>query len=57
MNESALNALINLFAIFSIKGKLEYANGRKNLEGYLSADITSPENRENMKRQDRSPVH
>lgn len=35
MNESALNALINLFAIFSIKGDLDYETGQKNLEEYL----------------------
>ncbi len=35
MNESGLNALINLFAIFSIKGDQEYEVARKNLEAYL----------------------
>ena len=36
MNESTLNALINLFAVFSIKGKTDYQTAEKNLEEYLS---------------------
>jgi ABC-type multidrug transport system ATPase subunit len=36
MNESTLNALINLFAVFSIKGETDYQTAEKNLEEYLS---------------------
>ncbi len=35
MNESTLNALINLFAVFSIKGQQDSGKARKSLEEYL----------------------
>ncbi len=35
MNESALNALINLFAVFSINGGKAYEAARKDLDDYL----------------------
>lgn len=45
MNESALNALINLFAIFSIKGDKDYETARGVLEEYLNnhLGIRNPE--------------
>jgi hypothetical protein len=36
MNESTLNALINLFAVFSVKGGKHYDDAKKNLEEYLT---------------------
>jgi ABC-type multidrug transport system ATPase subunit len=35
MNESALNALINLFAVFSVNGGKDYDSSRSDLEDYL----------------------
>lgn len=39
MNESTLNALINLFAVFSIKGEKDYETASKNLEEYLTSRL------------------
>jgi ABC transport system ATP-binding/permease protein len=39
MNESTLNALINLFAVFSIKGEKEYDLARDNIDEYLSSQL------------------
>jgi len=39
MNESTLNALINLFAVFSIKGEADYETAKTNLEEYLSNQL------------------
>lgn len=39
MNEATLNALINLFAVFSIKGEKEYDIARLNLEEYLTSRL------------------
>ncbi|MCX6224427.1 MAG: hypothetical protein NTV01_06695 [Bacteroidia bacterium] len=39
MNESTLNALINLFAVFSIKGEKDYGTARKILEEYLTNQL------------------
>lgn len=39
MNESTLNALINLFAVFSIKGEQDYDTARSTLEEYLTNQL------------------
>ncbi len=39
MNESTLNALINLFAVFSIKGEKDYDLAKNNLEDYLTTRL------------------
>lgn len=39
MNESTLNALINLFAVFSIKGESDYDIAKSNLEEYLTNQL------------------
>lgn len=39
MNESTLNALINLFALFSIKGETDYQIAKKNLGEYLTNQL------------------
>lgn len=39
MNESTLNALINLFALFSIKGEKDYETAKTNLEEYLTNQL------------------
>lgn len=39
MNESTLNALINLFAVFSFKGEQDYDIAYRNLEEYLTNQL------------------